>query len=404
VAISNHLVRPDSASHTPDSMHLRRDRRTSNTRGECDSQRAASRAARRLSNRRWRWVAASRGQRRARVRRHGPYATVQSGRPRRRDHKSLTSTAGSPDRTTAPRTTTCQITTTSRWLTVMPARPGRELNLRFTPHLAILVVQSAIVGARAPGGVWGMKRHTHLLAGLGCALVLAAVPAAASAQSCTGTKLGTYTYTHCSDGSSSTTTQLGDFGHTTYSDGTSSTRTQLGDFGHTTYSDGTTATSTQLGDFGHTTYSDGRTSTSTRIGEYVYTRFSDGTTITTWAPASTSPAPSNTTRPSAPVAVPTTSPAAPAVYVPAPVSVPVPPADQGITLNLDSGGQKYLARGTFVKLGDAPAIYWVYGAQLHAFSTWPQFLNAGGKADLSNVGSFTYIRDNGTLFGQSVQP
>jgi len=90
---------------------------------------------------------------------------------------------------------------------------------------------------------------------------------------------------------------------------------------------------------------------------------------------------------------------------PAPTPLPAPPADQGITLNLTTGGQKYLARGTFVKIGDAPAIYWVYGAQLHAFSTWPQFLNAGGKSDLSNVVGFSYIADTaGTMFGQPVQP
>jgi hypothetical protein len=101
---------------------------------------------------------------------------------------------------------------------------------------------------------------------------------------------------------------------------------------------------------------------------------------------------------------------APPVYVPPPappppvsIYVPPPPVDEGITVNLDTGGQSYLTKGTFVKIGDAPAIYWVYGGQLHAFSTWPQFLNAGGRSDLSNVTRFSYLRDStGGLFGLPV--
>jgi hypothetical protein len=45
----------------------------------------------------------------------------------------------------------------------------------------------------------------------------------------------------------------------------------------------------------------------------------------------------------------------------------------------------------------------VYGGQLHSFTTWPQFLNAGGSSDLSNVARFSYMRDNGGLFGLPVQ-
>jgi hypothetical protein len=44
----------------------------------------------------------------------------------------------------------------------------------------------------------------------------------------------------------------------------------------------------------------------------------------------------------------------------------------------------------------------VYGAQLHAFSTWQQFLNAGGRSDLSNVVLFSSLRGPG-LFGTPVQ-
>jgi hypothetical protein len=242
-----------------------------------------------------------------------------------------------------------------------------------------------------------VKRRTHLFAGLCGALVLLALPAAASAQSCTSNKLGTYTYTNCSDGTSATTTQLGNYGYTTYSDGTTSTRTQLGNYGYTTNSNGTTATSTQLGGYGYTHYSDGTTATTTRIGDYIYTTFSDGSTVTTWSPLSTTT--STTVRPVAPVA-----PVAPPVYVPAPALPTAPSTDQGISLNVDGGGQKYLASGTFVKIDGSPAIYLVSGGQLHSFTTWPQFLNAGGKSDLSNVAIFSYISNNsGTLFGSPVQ-
>jgi len=56
-----------------------------------------------------------------------------------------------------------------------------------------------------------------------------------------------------------------------------------------------------------------------------------------------------------------------------------------------------------VKVGDAPAIYVVHDGQLHAFSTWQQFLDAGGKSDLSNVVQYTSLRDNGGLFGAPLQ-
>jgi hypothetical protein len=66
--------------------------------------------------------------------------------------------------------------------------------------------------------------------------------------------------------------------------------------------------------------------------------------------------------------------------------------------------EEILGAGHVREIGDAPAIYWVYGAQLHSFSTWPQFLNAGGKPDLSNVVGLSYISNNGgTLFGAPVQ-
>jgi hypothetical protein len=91
------------------------------------------------------------------------------------------------------------------------------------------------------------------------------------------------------------------------------------------------------------------------------------------------------------------------VYSPPPVVVPAPaPVDEGLTIKLDSGGARYLQRGDFVKIGDAPAIYWVYGGRLHAFSTWPQFLSSGGSPNLSNVVLFTYLRDNGGLYGAPV--
>jgi hypothetical protein len=81
---------------------------------------------------------------------------------------------------------------------------------------------------------------------------------------------------------------------------------------------------------------------------------------------------------------------------------PPPVVDPGVTINLDTGGTRYLPRGTFVRIGQAPAIYWVYGAQLHPFSAWQQFLNDGGQPDLSNVVQFAYLRDYGGLFGAPV--
>jgi hypothetical protein len=69
-----------------------------------------------------------------------------------------------------------------------------------------------------------------------------------------------------------------------------------------------------------------------------------------------------------------------------------PPPDQGITITFTDGSQRYLPAGTFVKVQSAPAIYVVYGGYLHAFSTWDQFLQAGGHSDLSNVIVFEWLQ------------
>ena len=136
---------------------------------------------------------------------------------------------------------------------------------------------------------------------------------------------------------------------------------------------------------------------------YSSTTCSDGSSSTTMCLSSSYCTTAVDSAPRRPVYVPLPPPIV--VYdPPLPVIVYVPPplpADQGITINLDTGGQQYLARGTFVKIGDALAIYLVYGAQLHAFSTWPQFLSAGGLSDLSNVVRFSSIRGAG-LFGTPV--
>jgi hypothetical protein len=62
---------------------------------------------------------------------------------------------------------------------------------------------------------------------------------------------------------------------------------------------------------------------------------------------------------------------APQAYPTMPVYFPPPETrvDQGITIDLDGGGQMYLARDAFVKIGDAQAKYWVYDGQLHAFTS-----------------------------------
>lgn len=86
------------------------------------------------------------------------------------------------------------------------------------------------------------------------------------------------------------------------------------------------------------------------------------------------------------------------------LATPQPSSDGGVTVTDDNTGQQtYLAPGTFVKIGEAPAIYLVDAGQLHAFSTWPQFMNAGGRADLSNVVHYASLRDSGGLFGAPVQ-
>jgi hypothetical protein len=86
------------------------------------------------------------------------------------------------------------------------------------------------------------------------------------------------------------------------------------------------------------------------------------------------------------------------------LSQPQPQSDPGVTITNDSTGQQtHLQPGTFVKIGDASAIYVVHNGQLHAFSTWQQYLNAGGTPDLSNVVPYTSLHDNGGLFGAPVQ-
>ena len=85
-------------------------------------------------------------------------------------------------------------------------------------------------------------------------------------------------------------------------------------------------------------------------------------------------------------------------------TVAQPQTEQGVTIsNGTTGQQTNLSPGTFVQIGDAPAIYVVHDGQLHAFSTWQQFLNAGGEPDLSNVVHYSTLRDNGGLFGDPVQ-
>lgn len=85
-------------------------------------------------------------------------------------------------------------------------------------------------------------------------------------------------------------------------------------------------------------------------------------------------------------------------------SLSQPRVESGVTTNNGSGGQQtYLQPGTFVMVGDGPAIYVVHYGQLHSFSTWQQYLNAGGAADLSNVVRYTALRDNGGLFGAPAQ-
>jgi hypothetical protein len=210
-----------------------------------------------------------------------------------------------------------------------------------------------------------VKRRTYLLIGLCCALVLLALPAAASAQSCSTapTYLGSSSYnTNCSNGGSCTTapTYLGSSSYDTSCNNGRSCNTSPTYLGSSSYD--TTCNGTSP-------YSNAFAQLYLLEAQQQYLR----------SLANSVPPP--------------------------PPALPTPPVDQGITLNLTTGGQNYLARGTFVKIGDAPAIYWVYGAQLHSFTTWPQFLNAGGKSDLSNVVGFSYIGDTaGTMFGQPVQP
>jgi hypothetical protein len=170
------------------------------------------------------------------------------------------------------------------------------------------------------------NRPRQLMVGICCALIFAALPVVAFAQSCntqvTGGVYATMTTTSCSDGSSSATVCTG------------------------------------------------------------------SSPCQTWV----TPAPR-----------PAYVPPPPPVYVaPPPLAPPAPPVDLGVTINMNDGTQKYLARGTFVKPDAGPPMYSVYGGQLHAYSTWPQFLNAGGNPDLSNVVLIAIV-DNGTLYGSPVR-
>jgi hypothetical protein len=69
---------------------------------------------------------------------------------------------------------------------------------------------------------------------------------------------------------------------------------------------------------------------------------------------------------------------------------------------MSDGTQRNLAAGALVKIGQAPAIYWVYRGQFHAFQTWVQFLSVGGRPDLSNVTYFSSMTDGGGLYGAPV--
>ena len=96
-------------------------------------------------------------------------------------------------------------------------------------------------------------------------------------------------------------------------------------------------------------------------------------------------------------------PPTPAYVPPAPAPAPAPstPPDPGLYYVDKSGAVQYAPLGTFEKEVDALAIYVVAYGQLHAFSTWSQFLSWGGHADLSNVQIFGHI-DPG-LIGQPVR-
>ena len=63
----------------------------------------------------------------------------------------------------------------------------------------------------------------------------------------------------------------------------------------------------------------------------------------------------------------------------------------GHHINMGNGTQKYLARGTFVKVGTPPPSIGCMAHSCTPFNTWPQFLNAGGHPDLSNVVRFSSV-------------
>lgn len=54
--------------------------------------------------------------------------------------------------------------------------------------------------------------------------------------------------------------------------------------------------------------------------------------------------------------------------------------------SVDSHGvHTWLPAGGMVHYSDAPAIYAVWGGQLHVFQNWDSYLRYGGHSDLSNV-------------------
>ena len=88
----------------------------------------------------------------------------------------------------------------------------------------------------------------------------------------------------------------------------------------------------------------------------------------------------------------------PAYVLPPAPGAPSTPPDPGLYFVAKNGTVQYAPLGTFEKEVDAPAIYVVAYGQLHAFSTWSQFLRWGGHADLSNVQLYSHI--DRSLIGQ----
>jgi hypothetical protein len=92
------------------------------------------------------------------------------------------------------------------------------------------------------------------IAVIGVAVAIALLPTTGFAQSCTSSRLGSYSYASCSDGNYATTTRLGNSYYTDYSDGNYATTTRLGNSYYTDYSDGSYATTTRLGNSYYTDY------------------------------------------------------------------------------------------------------------------------------------------------------